>query len=95
MEEQKDPVASAKEAGLRYVSDEQPGIRREKNGRDFEFLNSRGRVIKHEANLRRIRKLAIPPAWTDVWICPDPHGHMQATGRDAGAKSATKQNTTA
>jgi DNA topoisomerase-1 len=83
MEQQKDPAKSAKEAGLRYVSDEQPGIRREKKGRDFEFINSQGRAIKDEDDLRRIRKLAIPPAWTDVWICPDSHGHLQATGRDA------------
>ena len=83
MEERKDPVASAKEAGLRYVSDEQPGIRRQSKGRDFQFLNASGRRIKDENDLRRIRKLAIPPAWTDVWICPDPNGHVQATGRDA------------
>ena len=83
MAEKKHPVISAKEAGLRYVSDERPGIRREKNGRDFKFFTAAGRVIKGEDNLRRIRKLAIPPAWTDVWICPDPHGHLQATGRDA------------
>jgi DNA topoisomerase-1 len=82
MEERKDPVVSAKEAGLRYVSDEQPGIRREKKGRDFQFIGANGRVIKNEADVRRIRKLAIPPAWTDVWICPDPNGHLQATGRD-------------
>src|SRR3954471_1356436 len=82
MEEQTDPTQSAKEAGLHYVSDEQPGIRREKKGRDFQFINSSGRQIKDRDGLRRIRKLAIPPAWTDVWICPDPNGHLQATGRD-------------
>ena len=82
MEERKDPVISAKEAGLRYVSDEQAGIRREKKGGDFQFINAAGRAIKDEADIRRIRKLAIPPAWTDVWICPDPNGHLQATGRD-------------
>ena len=82
MEERKDPVISAKEAGLHYVSDEQAGIRREKKGRDFQFINAAGRAIKDEADIRRIRKLAIPPAWTDVWICPDPNGHLQATGRD-------------
>ena len=83
MRDAKDPVISAKEAGLRYVSDEQPGIRREKKGRDFQFITSTGPAIKDEDDLRRIRKLAIPPAWTDVWICPDPNGHLQATGRDA------------
>jgi DNA topoisomerase I len=83
MQDVKDPVISAKEAGLRYVSDEKPGIRREKKGRDFQFITSTGRAIKNEEDLRRIRKLAIPPAWTDVWICPDARGHLQATGRDA------------
>jgi DNA topoisomerase-1 len=83
MEERKDPAISAKEAGLRYVSDERPGIRREKKGPDFNFIGATGRIIKNEADVRRIRKLAIPPAWTDVWICPDPQGHIQATGRDA------------
>src|SRR5436190_21331871 len=83
MEEQKDPAKSAKEAGLRYVSDEESGIRRKKKGGDFQFINADGRPIKDEDNLRRIRKLAIPPAWTDVWICSDPQGHLQATGRDA------------
>lgn len=83
MEERKDSAISAREAGLSYVSDEKPGIRREKKGRDFQFMNASGRIIKNEGDIRRIRKLAIPPAWTDVWICPDSHGHLQATGRDA------------
>ena len=83
MQDVKDPVISAKEAGLRYVSDGQLGNRRIRKGRDFQFINPSGRAIKDEDDLRRIRKLAIPPPWTDVWICPDPHGHLQATGRDA------------
>ncbi|HUS35679.1 MAG TPA: DNA topoisomerase IB [Verrucomicrobiae bacterium] len=83
MEEQKDPVISAKEAGLHYVADDRPGIRREKNGHDFKFIDSKGRVIKNNDEITRIRKLGIPPAWTDVWICSDPEGHVQATGRDA------------
>src|SRR5881394_1137450 len=83
MEERKDPAQSAKDAGLRYVSDDQPGIRREKKGRDFQYTNANGRLINDHDNVGRIRKLAIPPAWTDVWICPDPNGHLQATGRDA------------
>src|SRR5881394_3074582 len=82
MEERKDPAQSAKDAGLRYVSDDQPGIRREKKGRDFQYTNANGRLINDHDNVGRIRKLAIPPAWTDVWICPDPNGHLQATGRD-------------
>jgi DNA topoisomerase-1 len=75
-------VLHAKAAGLRYVTDEEPGLRRESHGREFRFLDARGRVVKDEEQLRRIRKLAIPPAWTDVWICADPNGHLQATGRD-------------
>ena len=93
MEEQKDPVVSAKEAGLRYITDEKRGIRREKRGRDFRFLNADGRAIKDGDNLRRIRKLAIPPAWTDVWICPDPNGHLQATGRDARGRKQHRYHT--
>ena len=76
------PVESAKEAGLRYVSDEKPGIRRGARGKNFVYLNPQGDVIHDEEHLSRIRKLAIPPAWTDVWICPIPNGHLQATGRD-------------
>jgi len=78
-----DPVESAKAAGLRYVTDDEPGIRRVKRGKGFSFVDSQGRAVKDEKTLERIRKLAIPPAWTDVWICPRPNGHLQATGRDA------------
>jgi DNA topoisomerase-1 len=74
---------AAQEAGLRYVSDNRPGYtRRGKNG-DFEYLDIEGKKIRDEQRLLRIRRLAIPPAWTDVWICPSPTGHIQATGRDA------------
>ena len=93
MEELKDPVMSAKSAGLRYVSDEQPGIRREKNGRDFKFIDAKGRAVKTEGEVRRIRKLAIPPAWTDVWICPDSNGHLQATGRDVRGRKQHRYHT--
>ena len=78
-----DPVESAKAAGLRYVTDDEPGIRRVKRGKGFSFVDPQGRAVKDEKTLERIRKLAIPPAWTDVWICPRPNGHLQATGRDA------------
>jgi DNA topoisomerase-1 len=78
-----DPLESAKAAGLRYVTDDEPGIRRRKSGKGFSFLDPQGRTVKDEKTLERIRKLAIPPAWTDVWICPRPNGHLQATGRDA------------
>lgn len=78
-----DPMESAKAAGLRYVTDDEPGFRRRKRGRGFSYLDPRGRAIKEKKELERIRKLAIPPAWTEVWICARPNGHLQATGRDA------------
>jgi DNA topoisomerase-1 len=78
-----DPVESAKAAGLRYVSDDMPGIRRRKRGKGFGYLLPNGSPVQTPKELERIRKLAIPPAWTDVWICPVPNGHLQATGRDA------------
>jgi DNA topoisomerase-1 len=78
-----DPVESAKAAGLRYVTDEEPGIRRLKRGKGFTYADPDGNVVRSPKELERIRKLAIPPAWTDVWICPRANGHLQATGRDA------------
>jgi len=78
-----DPVESARVAGLRYVSDQSPGIRRKRVGKAFSYLASDGHTIRDAETIRRIKRLAIPPAWTDVWICPDPRGHLQATGRDA------------
>ena len=78
-----DPAEAAEEAGLRYVSDEQPGYTRKKKGDDWEYFDTQGKPITDEARLLRIRRLAIPPAYTDVWICPSPNGHLQATGRDA------------
>ena len=78
-----DPVASAKAAGLRYVSDEMPGIRRETSGNHFAYTAPNGKRIDDEKDLARIKALAIPPAYTSVWICPLANGHLQATGRDA------------
>ena len=78
-----DTEQSARCAGLRYVSDTAPGLRRRRAGRGFTFVDARGRVVKDPRTLERIRALAIPPAWRDVWVCPDPNGHLQATGRDA------------
>jgi DNA topoisomerase I len=75
-------IQTAKEAGLRYVSDEQPGIRRRGAGRGFIYLDAQGKRVTDEATLKRIRALVLPPAWKDVWICPHPRGHIQATGRD-------------
>jgi DNA topoisomerase-1 len=77
-----DPRESAQHAGLRYVSDAQPGIYRQKRGPRFSYRDADGQSVD-EPTLQRIRALAIPPAWTDVWICPNPRGHLQATGRDA------------
>jgi DNA topoisomerase-1 len=79
-----DPAESAKLAGLRYVSDERtPGIRRIGRHNRFRYVGPNGHTISNRAELQRIRALAIPPAWTDVWICANPLGHLQATGRDA------------
>lgn len=78
-----DPEEAAEEAGLRYVSDEQPGYTRKAKGDDFEYFDTAGKPIKDETRLLRIKRLAVPPAYKDVWICPTPNGHLQATGRDA------------
>ncbi len=78
-----DPVESAKAAGLRYVTDDEPGIRRKKRGKGFTYVDPQGQTVKDAKTLERIGKLVIPPAWTDVWICPRVNGHLQATGRDA------------
>lgn len=78
-----DPREAAEAAGLVYVSDEDRGIRRERKGDGFEYFKPNGDRLADEAVLERIRKLAIPPAYTDVWICPRANGHLQATGRDA------------
>ena len=73
---------AARQASLIYVGDTEPGIRRRKAGSGFSFVRTNGKPITDRKSLARIRSLAIPPAWTDVWICADPDGHIQATGRD-------------
>jgi len=78
-----DSLEAAEDAGLRYVSDEQPGFSRHRKGEDFEHFDTKGKRIRDEQRLLRIKRLAIPPAWSDVWICPSPNGHIQAIGRDA------------
>ncbi|GAC1398324.1 MAG: DNA topoisomerase IB [Chloroflexota bacterium] len=78
-----DPVDSARAAGLQHVSDTKPGIRRRRDGETFVYTDRHGVTIEDPATLARIKSLAIPPAWTDVWIAPSPRGHIQATGRDA------------
>ena len=77
------PCATAEEASLRYVSDDTPGLRRVRVGRGFRYVAADGSPVRDFAIRRRIRALAIPPAWTDVWICAAPGGHIQAVGRDA------------
>jgi DNA topoisomerase-1 len=77
------PAESAKWAGLRYLNDDKPGIRRVGSGKSFRYVGPDGKPVRNAETLGRIRSLAIPPAWTDVWICPHENGHLQATGRDA------------
>jgi len=76
-------LEAAEEAGLRYVSENQPGYRRKAKGDDFEYFDTEGKAVGDEQRLLRIKRLAIPPAWADVWISPTANGHVQATGRDA------------
>lgn len=77
-----DPAASADDAGLSYVGDAQPGITRRRRGRGFSYYRPGGGLIDDPGERARIEALAVPPAWTDVWICSRPDGHIQATGRD-------------
>ncbi|MDP9326102.1 MAG: DNA topoisomerase IB, partial [Candidatus Dormibacteraeota bacterium] len=70
-------------AGLRWVSDDRPGIRRRRRGGGFVYIRADGAQVAKGPDLDRITELAVPPAWEDVWICSDPRGHLQATGRDA------------
>ena len=77
-----EPWVASRVAGLRYVSDDAPGIRRVRRGKTFTYKDADGKAVHDRATLKRIKSLAIPPAWTDVWICHRPDGHLQATGRD-------------
>jgi DNA topoisomerase-1 len=77
-----DPVKTATAAGLLYVSDTMPGITRVKKGKGWCYVYTDGSICKDEQTLSRIRKLVLPPAWTNVWICPYDNGHLQATGYD-------------
>jgi DNA topoisomerase-1 len=78
-----EPAQSAQAAGLRHVSAAKPGISRRRAGGGHAYTAPDGSPVRDPATLARIRALAIPPAWSEVWICPDPKGHIQATGRDA------------
>jgi DNA topoisomerase-1 len=77
------PAGTARAAGLRYVNDTLPGIRRRRTGKSFRYIGPDGAPVRDQRALERIKSLGIPPAWTQVWICPLPNGHIQATGRDA------------
>lgn len=74
---------AAAQAGLRYVNDNDPGIRRVRRGRGFSYVRPDGALVRDEGERARIQAIAIPPAWSEVWICPRPDGHILATGRDA------------
>src|SRR5437763_9641730 len=76
-------IEAAEEARLRYVSDDRPGYARKAKGDDFDWFDEDGKPIHDEQRLLRLKRLAIPPAWTGVWVCPSPNCHIQATGRDA------------
>ena len=77
------PSTRARVGGLRYTDDREPGIRRKRAGRGFTYVDPDGKTVRDREIKARIRSLAIPPAWTDVWICTAENGHLQATGRDA------------
>ncbi|MEX1054652.1 MAG: hypothetical protein WED81_01385, partial [Rhodothermales bacterium] len=77
------PQACAERAGLSYVSGNEPGYARRKRGRGFTHLDSEGKTVLDPEVRSRIKGLVIPPAWSEVWICPDPRGHIQVTGRDS------------
>jgi DNA topoisomerase-1 len=77
-------------AGLRYVSDTIPGIRRRRAGKGFYYVDAEGKRVREKETLSRIKSLVIPPAWTGVWICPNPKGHLQATGRDARGRKQSR-----
>ena len=78
-----DPQKSARIAGLRYNLAEGPGIIRKRAGKGFCYIGPDGKPVTDREEVKRIRSLVIPPAWSDVWICPIKHGHLQAVGRDA------------
>ncbi len=82
----KEAPSDAAAAGLRYADCNRPGLTRQKRGKGFVFRDSKGRLVRDARTLQRIRSLVLPPAWTDVWISPDPRAHLQATGRDAAGR---------
>ena len=89
-----DPKESAISAGLRYVSDQSPGITRKRTRANFAYYDTEGKRIGDASELKRIRSLVIPPAWENVWICPQANGHLQATGIDAKGRKQYKYHPT-
>lgn len=87
-----DPVACAKAAGLRYVTDAKPGFKRKVFRKGFRFVDTTGAPMRDIDALNRIKSLVIPPAWTRVWICPLPNGHLQATGRDKRGRKQSRHH---
>ena len=85
-----DPLETAREAGLRYVSADSPGIRRRKSGKGFSYIAPDGSVVRDKKTLARIRALAIPPAYSEVWICAQANGHLQAVGTDARGRKQSR-----
>src|SRR5207244_4851108 len=81
-----DPQEAAEAAGLRYASASRQGMRRRNSRKVFTYTRADGSRLTEAEVLRRSKSLAVPPAWTDVWICPSADGHIQATGRDAGGR---------
>ena len=88
-----DPVAAATAVALRHTGDDAPGLRRERRGKSFTYRSAGGYRVRDAATLARIRALAIPPAWSDVWIAADARGHIQATGRDARGRKQYRYHT--
>ncbi|MBC7785283.1 MAG: DNA topoisomerase IB, partial [Burkholderiales bacterium] len=85
-----DVKRSLRKANLSYTVDTAPGIRRVRRGKGFAFVQNSGKPVTDQATLARIRALVIPPAWEEVWICPSPNGHLQATGRDSRGRKQAK-----
>ena len=85
-----DPIDSARAAGLRYVYDTRPGITRHRTRTGFRYRSPDNKPLRDKDTLARIKSLVIPPAWVDVWICPLPNGHLQATGRDAKGRKQSR-----
>ncbi|NYF91672.1 DNA topoisomerase IB [Tunturiibacter empetritectus] len=85
-----DPEESAKAAGLRYVTDTKPGIQRKPWRKSFHYFNADGTPVHEAETLARIKSIVIPPAWKEVWICPNPKGHLQVTGRDARGRKQSR-----